>query len=418
MKNIVILGAGFAGLNVARELSRNLPKGYRIKLVDKRKFHLYTPDLYEVATAFNEKFSDQCLLRLKETVATPIEDLIDDEKVDFIFDRVKGFDLKKKVVKLTKGKNLDYTYLVVAMGATVNFYGIEGLEEYSYPLKTVGQALAINCGIDQYFHDLWKKREHKKPINITICGGGATGVETAAEMVFACRKLCEKYEYREKSVQVQLVEGGKELVKFGEKGTKKILKRLKKLGVKVYLEHFVKKAKKESLDIQCTGGKKGTIDSNITIWTGGVKVNSVVANSIGLKESRGAAPVNEFLQYAEDESVFVLGDNAFIKKADGSPAPWLAQTAVVQAKVVARNILRSIRGAAPLKKYKAPKRVPMVIPVGGSYGFMKIGKLVFGGHFFYLLRNFIDLKYYLSIMPFGKAVVKWRRDEKIFEANN
>lgn len=417
-KNIVILGAGFAGLRVARILSKKLRGNdeYRIKLIDKRSFHLYTPDLYEVATAFNEKITDECLLRLKETVATPIESLIDPIMVDFVFARVTGIDTKKKCVKLRKGEDLKYEYLVVALGAEVNFFGIKGMEQYSYPLKTVGQALAINCGVDQYFHQLWNKREHHEDVNITICGAGATGVETAAEMVFACNKLCEKYEYNRKKVHVQLVEGGNDLVNFPKKGTEKVHKRLKKLGVKVYLNSYITEARKKSLKLKTPDGEK-TLDTDITIWTGGVKVNDVVANSLGDKERRGAILVDQTLQSKVDRAVFALGDNAFIQDDDGNIVPWLAQMAVEEADTAAKNIVALINGRE-LKKFKAPKRIPVVIPVGGSYAFLKWGNIVFGGYFFYILRNYIDFTYYLTLMPFGRAFSKWRRGEKIFEANN
>lgn len=418
-KNIVILGAGFAGLRVAKLLSKKIPKysGYKIKLVDKRNFHLYTPDLYEVATAFNEKITDDCLLRLRETVATPINNLIDHERVEFVFDRVLEVDFAEKKVRLGKYDELAYDYLVVAMGAQVNTFGIEGMEEYSYPLKTVGQALAINCGLDQYFHALWNKREHKKPLSITICGGGATGVETVAEMVLACNKLCEKYQYERKNITIQLIESGNDLLRFGEKGSAKVLKRLENLGVKVYLNNMVTKAAKESLNIKSKDGEEKTLVSHITIWTGGVKVNSIVAKSIGAKERRGAAIVNEYLQYKDNKDVFVLGDNAFIEDGEGGPVPWLAQMAVKEADTVVANLC-ALLNKKDLKKFVAPRKIPVIIPVGGKYAFIKMGSVVLGGYIFYVLRRLVDLRYYLTIMPFSKAYGKWHRGKKIFEAND
>ncbi len=417
-KKIVILGAGFAGLKVTQELQKKLcHKDYDIILVDKNNTHLFRADLYEVATAFNEEITEECLLILKNTIATPISDLINETRVTFLHDCVEKINAKKKEIQLKNNGKLDYEFLVVALGSVTNFFNVPGLEENSLPLKTIQDGLRINCHLDQFFLDLWKKKE-KKDIYISIGGGGATGVEVAAELANSVKKLCKKYKYPKSKIHIQIIEAGSTLAALDKKGTELILERFKEKKIEVYLNHRIIKVSKNKIDIQNLQGEKIKLDSQLNIWTGGVKVNPIVADSIGEVSKRGAIYVNEFLQSKDYKKVYAAGDNAYFEDPDepSKRLPMLASYANQQGKVIAHNILKEIYGGQ--RKIYKPKGELYILPIGGKFAIWKIGHKILSGTWVWMVRRLWTLKYDLSILPFFKAIRKWQHGSKIFVKND
>lgn len=416
-KNIVILGAGFAGIRVARILSKKLDLNrYELFLVDKKSVHIYTPDLYEVASNFHQEITEQCLIDLKETVATQITTIIDPKKVHFIQSEVKKIDAKKKKISLSGKKSLNYDILVVTLGSVVNYQGIEGLEQFSYPVKSMDDAVLINCHLDSYFRSLWKK-EIKKDVMITIGGGGVTGVEFGSELVAYLRKLSKKYKYPLEHIHVQVVQGSDELIGAGKQVSEIALKRLKKRRVNVLFGFYIKKVEANQITLEAREGKKKKkIRSDMLMWTGGVKPNPVVAAALGDEKFKGAISVNEQMQSVKHKMIFAGGDNAAFMNREGERAPWLAQAAVEQGTVIAENIL-ALTERRPLKSYKL-RTYPMIIPIAGQFGIVKMGPFVYKGWLGWAVRRLTDLNYAMSILPFGKAFKKWRRGNKVFIEND
>ncbi|MEK7672575.1 MAG: FAD-dependent oxidoreductase [Patescibacteria group bacterium] len=418
VKNIVILGAGFAGIRVVQDLQKDLPNSYRIVLVDKESTHLFRADLYEVATAFSKKINKECLTKLKDTIAIPIKSLINQKRVCFIQDAVSKIDPVKREVSLKKNKKLSYEYLVVAMGSETNYFGIDGLEKNAFGLKTIQDALKINCHLDQFFQDLWR-RKLKKEVYITVGGGGASGVETVTELVGAVRSLCEKYHYPNGKVTLQLIEGSAVLGGFGGAGTKVILERCEKFGIKVYLNNFIQKADKKEIVLKNKTGKLIKIKSDILIWTGGVKVNAMVQKCFGQKECGGAILVNEFMLAKNFSKVFAAGDNAYFADPE-NPAkrlPMLANVALDQGKVIAQNIL-SLINKGDLQKFTA-KRGRFMLPLGAKYAICEDSDgRIRKGFSVWLSRKFVFLRYAMSILPFFKALRKWWHSSRIFMEND
>ncbi len=399
-KNIVILGAGFAGLHVAKTLEKKLNNHkYQIVLVDKRSTHLYTPDLYEIATAFNKEFSKECLIGLKSTVATPIKKLIDEEKTTFIQDEVLDIKPKNKTVKLKKVGKLDYEILVVCLGSSPNYFNIAGLQQHSRSIKTIKQALAINCDLDMLFQNI-SETGKKKSVNIVVGGGGATGVEVAGEMVGCGKKLSGKYKLKNFKVNIKLVEASQGLAAMNEKGTKIVKNALKKQGVEVLSGFRITSADEGKLTIEDPKGKLRNQNADFLIWTGGVMVNKVVANTLGDQECRGAIKVNQKLQSMSHKNIFAGGDNAFFQNTTtGEKAPMLAQ----------------IEGES-LKKYQ-PKSPAYLLPVG-SICILQIYGRVFANPAFWILKRLVAFRYFCSIMSWPKALKKAWHGGKIFLQND
>ncbi|MBL4694105.1 FAD-dependent oxidoreductase [Candidatus Gracilibacteria bacterium] len=409
-KRVLILGAGFAGLRVAQDLQGQ--KGLKVTVVDSSRSHVYKADLYEVATAFNDEITKQCLIDLRETVATPFEDLLK----DFVCDKVVKIFPEKNYVRLKKGGRIDYDFLVVALGSTTNFYGIKGLEKYSLQMKDANDALKINCHIDQYFQQLWKKGIVKDVV-INVGGGGATGVETVAEMCGFVKKICKKYKYPVGRVKVQLIEGGNNLVNLHPAGTRLVAKRLRKLKVKVLTGHLIAGLEKDKVKCKFRGKVK-TLPSDVFIWTGGVMVNSVVSASFGSRETRGAIMINEYLHSVKYPNVFAAGDNVYLENPyeKGRSLPMLASIAMREGKVLARNVLAVCRG----EEFEAynPGEPTWVVPIGGKYAIWWFKGRLYSGVWVWFLRRLIDFWYLVGILPFGKALAKWWRSNRVFVSND
>lgn len=416
--NIVVLGAGFAGLRAIQDLSKDFGHpGYKLVLIEKNDTHLYRADLYEVATAFNKEISESCLSKLKSTVATPLTELLDPKRVSLIYGEVIKIDRDKKKVHLASGKEISYAILVVALGSVTNFFGVKGLEKHSLPMKTIQDALRINCHLDQFFNDAWQKKRKKK-IVINIGGGGASGVETAAELVGSLHKLCKKYDFDRSKVVLRLIEAGDDLAAFDQKGTQIILNRFKKLGVEVLLKTRISELSKTQVTVLDPKNKPKTLESDILIWTGGVSVNPVVVDSMGKKERRGAVEVNQYLQTIANPEIFAAGDNAYFPDPSNIEMrlPMLASVAYQQGSVIAQNIINFVKGEK-LLPFK-PKSELYVIPIGGKYALWRVGRILFRGRLVWYFRRLLTLKYEMSILPFTEAWAKWRHGSDIFEDND
>lgn len=423
-RKIVVLGGGVAGIRMVQDLAKKISGGYEIILIDKSRVHVFRGDLYEVATAFNKKITDRCLTELKETVATPIIKLIDPDRVRFICDEILEICHNESLVRLRDAGNLHYDYLVVALGSETNYFGIPGLKENSFAMKTVEDAIKINCHLDQPFSS------RVRDVHIAIGGGGATGVEMACEMVGAVSRLCKKYKYPSDKVFVHLIEGTDTLIALPGRGTGIVLKRLKKLGVVVHLQRFIAKVTKSEITLKSSDCKLQTIKSDILIWTGGVMVNPVVADCLGSKNCRGAIKVNPFLQSEKYRNVFAAGDNAYVmwgtdpESGQGhaigvyraKPLPMLAQVAYQEGALIADNLFRLICGKQMIP-FKCGKLM-LLVPLGGKYALFKTDGKIFAGFWCWMLKRLVYFKYALSIMPFWRALGKLKRSTKVFVEND
>lgn len=402
-KKIVILGAGFAGIRTAKVLSKLVDE--EIILIDKSPVHLYTPDLYEIASSVHAKMSEECLINLKECVATDIYSIIPKDKVEFIKAEVININPEKQIVTFNKGK-VTYDYLVLALGSVTNYYDIPGLEQFSYPVKSIQDAIVINCHLEIYFKELWRAKSKKKVV-INIGGGGATGVEFGGEMLKYISRLCKKYQYPRSHVTLQLIQGSNELIGLGKEVSDIAKKRLESKGMKIIFNKYIKRVTPNKIFVQGKDETKQTaLDSDILIWTGGVKVNPVVGEVI---------EVDEYLRSKEYKNIFAAGDNASFEE-NGKKVPMLAQVAWEEGAVIADNINASIHKKT-LRPYFS-KDYLAIIPLAGRFGIVKWRGRVFSGKWCWVFRRLTDLWYALQILPFWKALKKWQHGNQVFMEND
>lgn len=414
-KNIVILGSGFCGLQVAKNLAKYLKKdqSYQIILIDRRNIQVYCADLYEISSAYNKRISKACLTALKDTVSVSIKKAVHGLNVIFIRDEVKKIDPDGRKIILKNSGELPYEYLVLALGCVTNYYNIPGLAEHSYSLKTIEDALALNCHIDQFFQDRYEKKTHQK-VHIVVGGGGFTGVEYVCELTGCIKKLSQKYSFDPGEVQITIVQADKEFVGLGAKVSDLTVERFKKLGIKSITNTQIKSYDGKTVTIQSQTVQN--IPADILIWTGGVKPNPLLGDFSILHQSK-AIEVQPTLESKHYPKVYAGGDNAAIIDSAGQKLlPKLAQLAIQQGKLIGYNICADIDGKT-LKIYK-PVFKGFVIPLGGTYAIYSRNNIVFSGLIPYLLRRFIDLIYFAGLMSPPAAIKKWIHTENIFLQND
>lgn len=412
---IVILGGGFAGVRCALDLCKKINKEDEIVLVNRRPYHVYRPDLYEVASAFYPEITETCKAQLSETAAIRLNKIFEHKPVRIIIDTVSEIDIQGRKVLLEANKKINYTYLIVALGSSINDYGIAGLKEHAHTLKTVTDALALCCHVDGLFYERWKENDIS-PLAIIIGGGGATGVEYACSLKGYVHKLAHKYKLPKEIAHIKIIEAGKYLGGQQEEGTEKIIKRLEINGITVERNARIISVEKNTITIN-SEKQNHTLTHSLFVWSGGVIPHPLIKKYFRDCDIRGGVHVNEYLQTIENSSVFACGDNAYIfDSVTQKSAPLLAQCAVKQGALVAKNIVNLIAKRA-LQPY-ALNITGIVIPLGKKFAILTYKNHSISGRMVWWLRRLIDLTYAMSILPWWYAFKKWFATNKIFAQND
>ncbi len=415
MENIVILGAGFGGLRAAIKLGKKAKwlakRGYQVILVDRNPYHTYTPTLYEVATTSKETAN---YLDLKRVVTYPLTELLGGYRIQFRQDTVKNIDARKAQIELERGGSLSYSHLIFALGAKVNYFGIQGLEKKCFTLKSFTEALILRDAMLEKIYSAKYDRE----FNIVICGAGSTGVELAAELQEWFMEL--KKEGTRFNVRTTLIDAfPKILARLDKEVIRKAEKRLKRLGVDILTNSLIEKMAGDKIVLK--GDVR--IRYDILIWTGGIEANSLTQTLPFKKSGRGtevdktlkAKPLNK--RTVLKGEVYVIGDSATFKNGrTRGIVPQLARPAISEGSVAAENIMRSIAGK-PEKGFR-PMDYPYVVPVGGKYAIVKLGPFVVSGILGWILKGLIELNYLISIMPLKYALKTWFTGLSIFMKND
>lgn len=417
-KNIVILGAGFCGIQAAKKLAKKLNgnKEYRVVLVDRRNMHVYNGDLYEISTAYNERITNACMNQLKDAVTISLKKTLRGLHVLHIKDTILKIDHQTKKISLGKSGSVNYEYLVVALGSVTNFYNIPGLEEHSFPLKTVENALAINCHLDQFFRERWEKKQHHK-VHIAIGGGGLTGVEFACELVGSTKHLAKKYQFKREDVTISIIQGNDEFVGLGKKVSDITIKRFKKLGIQPITNAHIAGYDGKTLTI-CNkeGVCKRNLEADILVWTGGVKPNPLLLD-FQILDTSGCMETNQTLESPHYPKVYAGGDCAAVfDSKHHQMVPKIAQLAIQQGRLIAHNICADINNKNQ-RAYK-PLFKGYIVPLGGTYFVYHNGNITFAGIIPYIMRRYVDFTYFTQLLPFGAAVKKWFTTENIFLQND
>ena len=393
-KTIVVLGAGFAGLQLARRLIRT---EYEVILIDQNNFHQFQPLLYQVATARLEP----------SAISFPLRKVFQKkENVHVRMASVSHVDHAKQVVVTNEG-DFKYDQLVIATGCTSNFFGNKQMEQFSYPMKSTRDAIALRNRILLNFEDaLHASGEQLEEImNIVIVGGGPTGVELAGALAEMKKNVLPK-DYPDmdfSGLKISMVEGMQHtLQNMSEASQTKSEQYLRAMGVDIQLNTVV-----ENYDGHVATLKNGqTIRTANLIWTAGVTGN--VPDGIP-KESvtRGnRIVVDEYNKVKGLENVYALGDIAYMETKDFPKGhPQLANVAINQAKTLAGNFKSMLKGGE-MKPFKYTNPGTMAT-VGKRKAVVDLPFASFQGVLAWLTWMFLHLMLILSVKNKLFIFINW-----------
>jgi len=376
--HVLIVGAGFAGLEVARGLSK---APVRITLIDKHNHHLFQPLLYQVAIAG----------LLPSQIAHPVRTIFRKQKnLAFQMGEVTSIDLEKKFVKLN-GSAIAYDYLVLAAGARTNFFGFEALEQYGLQLKDIETAVRTRNHLLSMFEQASHEAEVEKRralLTFVIVGGGPTGVETAGAlgelMTHVMRKDYPRIDFSE--ARVMLLEAGPSLLAaYPPELREATLRLLKDKHVDVCLN-----TKMQGYDGQrVVLGDGSTLATQTLIWTAGAKAAVVVDALEVEKAGLGRVRVEPTLNLMRFPETFVIGDAAYVADSNGQPLPMLSTVAIQQGQTTAKNILRWMAGKPLLTfEYKDPG---LLATVGRNAAVARIFGISFSGFIAWVIWVFLHI---------------------------
>ncbi|MER2127899.1 NAD(P)/FAD-dependent oxidoreductase [Solibacillus sp.] len=338
-KDIVILGAGFAGVLAAQTARKYLNTlEANITVVNQFPTHQIITELHRLAGG-----------TIKEgAVALSLEKIFKGKDINLEIAKVNSFNADKKEVQLSNGKTLSYDTLVVSLGSQTGFFGIPGLEENSFVLKSVDEANAIREHIEARIAE-YAKSKNEADATIVIGGGGLTGVELVGEIVDHFPKVAAKYGVPFEDLKIKLVEAGPKILPvFPDNLIERATTSLAKRGVEFITSTPVTGVEGNVIQLK----DREPIVANTLVWTGGVAPLPLVGES-GLNCDRGKATINDYLQSTSHPDVFVIGDaSAHIPNPGDRPtyAPT-AQVAWQQGEIAGYNIFAQILGH-DMKEFK------------------------------------------------------------------
>ena len=329
---VVILGAGFGGLNAARALAGKA----EVTVVDRHNFQTFFPLLYQVSTAG----------LAADHVVHPVRGALRKTNVKFRMGSPISIDHRNKSVKLDSSEVLEFDHLIVAMGSVTADFGVPGVVEHGLGMKSVHEAITIRAEVMRRFEDL-ARFEDETRLSIAVVGGGPTGVEMAGALAELKRgPLKNDLAHAAEHIDIYLIEAGpRVLPMFSEKLSSRATRDLQKLGVHVRTNTAVREIKSRQIII-----KEGDpIPAEVTIWAAGVK-GEPTANELNLPIVGSRIAAGPTLQVENYQHIWTVGDISGALAPDGRFYPMVAPVAMQQGKFVAAQIL-ALSAGKELKKF-------------------------------------------------------------------
>jgi len=419
---IVILGAGFGGMYVAKRLASLAKRGLiDLTIVNKTNYFLFTPLLHEVATGGLSPRS----------VAEPLREIFRKSGAHIAQGSIKSINAAQRKVTIDNGSStcvIPYDYLVVATGAETNYYNIPGADKFTLPLKSLYDAAIIRSQIIDSFEKaimVATPYERKKLLSFVVVGGGATGVEVTAELADFTLAMAKRYyqnthcepeesgHCRPEETTITLIHMGKELLEmFAPSLRKAAEERLTKSGVILKLSSTVSEVTAEG--IKLTDGSM--IPTTTVIWSAGVK--AIIPNFEGGTPALagGRLIVDQYFRIQGQDRIFALGDVAgyvdvhdFQKDSKNTKAlAMLAQVAVAESKIVAGNIIAAIKNK-PLKDFHFHSQGSMV-SVGQWFAIGEIFSMNIAGRLTWWLWRTVYLFKFASWQKRVRIALDWTLD--------
>ena len=333
MHKVIIVGAGFAGLQAAKRLTTS---SLDVTIIDKNNYHLFQPLLYQVATAGLSPAD----------IALPIRNIFrSQQNIKVILDELIGINPQLNKI-ITKNNTYFYDFLILATGSEISYFGHKQWESFAPGLKSIEDATFLRGKILQAFEKAERIKNQKateKIMKFVIIGGGPTGVEIAGAIAELSKKVLSKefVNIDPKAAQIILLEAGENILPTASYNLSVYAKNsLEKLGIKVHCNTIVQNISENSVETN-----KETINAETIIWCAGVKASPLKSWLNVKTDQAGRVLVNEDLSISPYSNIFVIGDASHVKDKNDKPLPGLAPVAKQEgsfvAEVIKRNILKN-----------------------------------------------------------------------------
>ncbi len=375
---VIIIGGGFAGLRLAKQLNK---RNFKVYLLDKNNYHTFQPLLYQVATGGLGS----------DAIAYPFRKMIGKMRnVSFRMAKVKRIDEANSEV-ITDVGNFKYNYLVIATGAVTNFFGNKAIEYWSMPLKSIPQSLDIRSDLLQEFEKAMAAptiADKQRILNFVIVGAGPTGVELAGAMA-EIKKTVLPNDYTEidpNLMTINLVESSPRVLSaMSMNASEGAATFLQKMGVNVLVNTAVQEFDGQTMKLS----NGSTMSTETVIWSAGVKGN-IVEGVAKAETIRSRYKVNQYNQIEGYENIFAIGDVAFMETKEYAKGhPQVAQVAMQQAGLLAKN-LKSITQKTALQPFKYSDKGSMAT-IGRHKAVVDLPYYKFKGWFAWYIWMFIHL---------------------------
>jgi NADH dehydrogenase len=399
--HVVVIGAGFGGLRVARGVAKHAA---RVTLIDRTNHHTFQPLLYQVATAGLSPGE----------IAAPIRWIVRrDENIEVLLGEVRDFDLERKVIKLSD-MEISYDYLVVGAGATHAYFGHDDWEPFAPGLKSLEDAVEIRRRVLLTF-ELAERRaangEGQMQLNFVVVGGGPTGVELAGTLAEITHKVLahEFHSIDPKRTRIILLEGGpRVLPAFAEDLSQSAQKQLERLGVEVHTSALVTRIEPGAVYMGET-----RMPTAVTLWAAGVAA-SPLGKKLGAPVDRaGRVLVAPDLSIPGHPEVFVIGDLAALKDESGKWLPGVAPVAMQEGTAVAKNIRRDLEGKPRRDFHYLDKGTLATIGRAAAVG--QIRKLHISGYPAWLAWLFVHIFFLIGFRNRVLVLIQWAWSYITFE---
>ena len=399
-KIVVIVGGGLGGLRLAEDLYGS---GMQVVLIDKNNFHQFPPLIYQIASAGIDPSS----------ISFPFRQIFRKRK-DFYFRMAEArmVDTEKKILQTSIGK-IDYDYLVLAAGATTNFFGNKNIEEWAIPMKTVPEAMGLRNALLSNFERALTcatEEERQELLNVVIVGGGATGVEIAGALS-EMKHYVIPYDYPDMDsslMHIYLIEAGDRLLAgMSQDSSKKAYDFLKSMGVDIQFGKMVTDYRDHKVIM-----KDGTeIPTRTFLWVSGIRANAMPGISEDHLGRGFRFKVDQFNRIPGLNDVFAIGDQCLQTTDPAYPNghPQVAQVAIQQAKNLAKNIKRINEGHADdnsLTPFKY-NNLGSMATIGRNKAVVEIGKFHSQGFFAWILWLVVHLRSILGVKNKMMVLLNW-----------
>ena len=404
MNKIIIVGAGFAGLQAAKGLTTS---SFDVTIIDKNNYHLFQPLLYQVATAGLSPAD----------IAVPIRNIFrSQQNPKVILDELIGINPQLNQIK-TRNNTYIYDFLVIATGSEPSYFGHDQWKNFSYGLKNIKDATSMRTKILKAFEKAERIKNNNdldKLMKFVLIGGGPTGGEMAGAIAELSKKILTK-EFTTidtKTAKIILLEASPNILPTASHNLSIYAKKtLEKLGVEVKCNTSVKNISEGLVETNAE-----TIDAETIIWCAGVKA-SPVKSWINVKtDEKGRVLVNEDLSISAYSNIFVIGDASHVKNKNSKPLPGLAPVAKQEGNFVAEVIKKNIHNGRPSKKFYYKNR-GYLATIGRSDAIVDFGWFTLKGrigwifwsiiHIYFLIgfrnRLIVFINWLLSYLTFSKG---------------